>query len=138
RSFTSQFKAEVVLEILAGLKSLPDNCTAAQAKARTHCPLEGHRSRRSRNPLSGLGSTGPGPGPHRRTGSDGRTPHHGAGSCKKGLDLAPFDPEARRGVVLRLAAEYPVRLICQAMGWPRSSVYRGPISAARTGPTLQP
>jgi putative transposase len=34
-----------------------------------------------------------------------------------------LDPEARRELVLTLAAEYPVRLICRATGWPCSSVY---------------
>jgi hypothetical protein len=43
--------------------------------------------------------------------------------AKKALALLPLGPEPRREVVLRLAAEYPVPLICRATGWPRSSVY---------------
>ena len=32
-----------------------------------------------------------------------------------------------------LAAEYPIRLICRATGWPRSSVYHEAAAAADEG-----
>src|SRR3954469_4905696 len=43
---------------------------------------------------------------------------------KKSLGLAAVSSETRREAILTLMAEYPVRLICRATGWPRSSVYR--------------
>jgi hypothetical protein len=43
--------------------------------------------------------------------------------AKKSLGLAPLGPEAKRQVVVTLAAEHPVRPICRATGWPRCSVY---------------
>src|SRR4029077_14764359 len=42
---------------------------------------------------------------------------------KKSLGLAAVSSETRREAILTLMAEYPVRLICRATGWPRSSVY---------------
>jgi hypothetical protein len=78
---------------------------------------------RAWRPLRGRGAAGSGPGPHRRAGEDGRAPDHGARSRKKSLGLAPLGPEARRQVVLTLAADYPLRLICRATGWRRSTIY---------------
>ncbi|MBV8555594.1 MAG: transposase, partial [Planctomycetaceae bacterium] len=49
------------------------------------------------------------------------------------LGLAPLGPEARREIVLTLAADHPVRLICRATGWPRSSVYHDAAPAADEG-----
>jgi putative transposase len=43
--------------------------------------------------------------------------------AKKSLGLAFLGPEARREVILTLAAEYPCRLICLATGWPRSRIH---------------
>ncbi len=51
----------------------------------------------------------------------------------RNLDLAPLGPEARRQVILMLSAEYPVRLICQATGWPRSSDYHHAAPAVDEG-----
>jgi transposase-like protein len=124
RSFTPQFKAQVVLEVLTGLKSPSE--VARQHKLKPELiarwkdiALEGLESL-----FQGGGSTGPGPGPHRQAGADGRAPVDGARSRKKSLGLAPLSPEARRQIVLTLMDEYPVRLICRATGWPRSSVYQ--------------
>jgi hypothetical protein len=42
---------------------------------------------------------------------------------RKAPALHPLGPAAKCGVILTLAAEYPVQLIRWATGWPRSSLY---------------
>ena len=71
RSFTAEFKAQVVLEVLAGLRSQAE--VARQHKLKPELiarwkdiALEGLET------SSRAGSSGPGPGPHRRAGADGR------------------------------------------------------------------
>jgi transposase len=41
--------------------------------------------------------------------------------AKKSLSHVPWQPGQKRALVMRLAAEYPVSLVCGILGYPRSS-----------------
>src|SRR5262249_4690032 len=93
----------------------------ARPEARTGRPLEEDLPRPHAQRLRGPGPRRPRGGPRRRTGAAGRAADAGAGGGKKSLGLAPLRPEQRREVVMALATDYPVRLVCRATGWPRST-----------------
>ena len=47
----------------------------------------------------------------------------GSGDSNKSIDYVEWQPEQKRAVVMKLADEYPVSLVCQTLGCPRSSYY---------------
>ena len=47
----------------------------------------------------------------------------GTRGSKKSLDHVEWQPEQKRGVAMKLAAEYPVNLVCWVLGCSRSSYY---------------
>src|SRR5262245_11743195 len=120
RTFTPEFKARVALEALTGAASQAELCRRHQlnptllalwkATLLERLPAARAALRRGR--------------PHRRAGAPGRPAGPGAGRPKKSLDAAGLDHQRRREVVMRLAGEYPVRLLCRLLGCPRAGVYR--------------
>jgi transposase-like protein len=133
RSFTPQFKAQVVLEVLSGQRS-------ASESVRQHKLKPELISRWKDIALEGLEGLFQGDDQQSRDQDRIAKLERMVGRltmelevAKKSLDLAPLGPEARREVVLMLAAEYPVRLICRATGWPRSSVYHDAAPAGDEG-----
>src|SRR5262249_55186599 len=130
RSFTPQFKAQVVLEVLSGQRS-------ASESARQHKLKPELISRWKDLALEGLEGLFEGDDQRSRDQDRIAELERMVGRltmelevAKKSLGLAPLGPETRREVVLSLTAEYPVRLICRATGWPRSSVYHEAATAA--------
>ncbi|HLJ97311.1 MAG TPA: transposase [Gemmataceae bacterium] len=133
RTFTPAFKPQVVLEVLAGTRSQAEIAREQNLKPELiarwkEVALEG---------LQTLFQSG-----EQRDHDQDRIAELGrmvgrltmeARSRKKSLGLAAIGPEARREVVLTLAAEYPVRFICPVTGWTRSGVYHEAVPTADEG-----
>lgn len=69
---------------------------------------------------------GNGAGPHRRSGTDGRSADHGGGGGTKSFHCAQLPLAAQRAAIRSLASQYPVRLLCALLEVPPSSCYYHP------------
>src|SRR5207237_129339 len=61
--------------------------------------------------------------PHRGTRTTRRPPGSGARNPKKSIADGSWSVQQKREVVMKLAGTYPMRLLCQLLAVPRSSVY---------------
>jgi transposase-like protein len=97
RSFTAQFKAEVVLAVLTGAQSQAELCRAHGLKPELVALWK--KTFRERLPSVFDGTTRDGPEAARvaELGAARRPPDPGAGSRKKSLGLAPLGAPQRRG-----------------------------------------
>lgn len=72
-------------------------------------------------------------GAHRRVGAPGGSAHDGIGHRKKSLGTVEFIREKKRAVISMLTEEYPVSVVCEALGCARSSYYYRPAAPQEQG-----
>src|SRR5262245_30121448 len=94
-------------------------------------PVEGSLPGAAAPRFPGRRAALPGAATHRRPGADGRTPGLGAGDPKKSLQAHEWSGERRREVVMSLTQQYPARLVCRLLDFPRCQLYRSPADAAQ-------
>src|SRR5205807_6049418 len=105
----------------------------ARPQARPHRPLEGRRPGAAAGAVRRRRAGPTASGPRRRTRTDHRPADLRVGNPKKSVAAAGWSADQKRQVIMTLAGDYPLRLVCRLLGVPRSSVYyqaRPPIDEA--------
>src|SRR5262249_25094210 len=87
-------------------------------------PLEGDVLRPPARRLPGRRAAHRRAGADRRAGATRRPPSPRAGGPKKSTAAAAWPAGLKREVVMSLIQEYPARLVCRLLGFPRCQLYR--------------
>src|SRR5579884_3122332 len=131
KHYDAELKTKVVFELLKGQKTLAQLCREYEVSPDLACHWRDVFLERApgvyRSTQQWQGQRGS--TPHRRTGTDGRPLNDGVRCSKKSLTAAALSLQQRRDLVAGLAADYPVRVLCQVLDVAPSSYYYQPHAA---------
>ena len=126
RQFSREFKAQVVLGVLTGVQSQAEVCRKHTLGAnllglwkstfleRAHLVFD--------NEAAHLGRAGA----DRRTGAGAGSHDPGERALKKSLEQAGLTLDEKREMMLLLREQFPINMLCEVLGVPRSSAYYEP------------
>jgi len=123
RSYSAEFKVQVVLEARKRAENGSTNLSRTQHRPGSAHPLEAEFPGASPATVPDQAATVGRARADRRPGTPGGTTNDGVSGLKKSLQAAALPLRQRREIIAGLAREFPVRLLCRVVEVAPSSFY---------------